>query len=426
MNRVSSFLAATLMAAACGAPAMRAGLSPEEAKIVAYIDAHPDDFPAELQRAVSIDSATENLDGVRQEGEYLGSLLTPLGFECHFLPMPESTGRAGHLVAERRGTKGKRLLLIGHLDTVFPGANFRREGSMVHGAGVADMKGGDLVIVDALRALASIDALKDTQIIVLMDGDEEAPGLPLDISRAALRDAAARSDVALAFESAIGSTATVARRGAVTWELEVQGSGGHSSGMFSPEVGRGSIYEAARILDEFQAQLSKIDGVTVNPATIVGGSDVKLDRKGGTVTGKANVIAKRTLVRGDVRFLSASQLESAKSKMQAIVQQNLPHTSAKLTFHEDGYPAMEDRPVNRGILIQLDRVSRDLGFGAITAFDPRGRGAGDIAFVSPPLPGLDGLGLGGTGEHSTNEAADLTPAPMLIKRAAILFYRLTR
>ncbi|HEY4302149.1 MAG TPA: M20/M25/M40 family metallo-hydrolase [Candidatus Didemnitutus sp.] len=403
-----------------------AALDPSEQKIVAYVDGHPDDFGADLKQAVDIDSATENLAGVRRESDFMAALLSPLGFECRFVPLPASTGRAGHLIAERRGTKGKRLLLIGHLDTVFPGANFKRDGSAVRGAGVADMKGGDLVMIHALRALFAAGALDGARIIVVMDGDEEAPGTPLDVSRAALRDAASRSDLALAFESAIGQTGTVARRGFVSWELEVQGASGHSSGMFSNPVGYGSIYEAARILDAFQARLSKIDGITANPAMIVGGSTVGLDRTGGTTAGKSNVIAQRTLVRGDIRFLSAAQLGQAKAVMEEIVQRHLPRTSATLSFHEDGYPAMEDRPVNRELLAQLDRVSRDLGDGPITAFDPRGRGAGDIAFVSPPLPGLDGLGLGGTGEHSTKEAADLKPAPMLIKRAALLFYRLTR
>jgi glutamate carboxypeptidase len=111
--------------------------------------------------------------------------------------------------------------------------------------------------------------------------------------------------------------------------------------------------------------------------------------------------------------------------MQAVVKQNLPRTSAVLTFSE-GYPAMAPTPANYALLAQLDQASRDLGLGEITAFDPRARGAGDIAFVSPPLPGLDGLGLGGSGSHTRIESADLRPVPELVKRAAVLIYRLTR
>jgi glutamate carboxypeptidase len=130
-------------------------------------------------------------------------------------------------------------------------------------------------------------------------------------------------------------------------------------------------------------------------------------------------------VRGDLRYVSASQLAEAQAIMRVIVARHLPRTSAELRF-EEGYPAMPPTEANHVLLQQLNQVSLDLGTGAITAFDPRARGAGDIAFVSPPLPGLDGLGLGGQGEHTTKESTDLSTAPDLVKRAAILIYRLTR
>ncbi len=401
-------------------------ISPDEQKIIASVDAHREDFARDLEQAIAIDSATENLAGVRQMGDVFGRQLTALGFESRFIALPASTGRAGHLVAEHRGTKGKRLLLIGHLDTVFPGANYRREGDIARGAGVADMKGGDVVLIHALRALQEAGALADTQLIVVMTGDEEAPGEPLEIARRDLLDAARRSDLALAFESAIGHTGTVARRGIIGWELEVQGATGHSSGIFSAAVGSGSVFETARILSGFYEQLRQLDGITCNPALVAGGTEAALTRTGGTMTGKSNIIAQRTLVRGDLRYLSAAQLAEARARMEAVVAKHLPRTSAGLKFHDSGYPAMSDTPENYALLKQLDQVSRDLGFGEITAFDPRGRGAGDVSFVSPPLPGLDGLGLGGKGEHTTNESTDLTTAPELVKRAAVLIYRLTR
>jgi glutamate carboxypeptidase len=404
---------------------MAAALTPAEEKIVAWVDAHHEDFAADLGAAVAIDSATENLAGVRAVGELFGRQLAELGFATRFADMPASSGRAGHLVAEHRGRAGKRVLLLGHLDTVFPGANYRREGSIVHGAGVADMKGGDVVLVHALRALAAAGLLADAQIIVVLDGDEEAPGAPLAVARRELLAAGERSDVVLAFESDIAGTGTIARRGNASWELEVQGATGHSSGIFSAAVGSGSVFETARILTGFYEQLRLLDGVTCNPALVAGGTDVTLTRTGGTVAGKGNIIAQRTLVRGDLRYLSAEQLAAAKARMEGVVRNHLPRTSAELRFSDDDYPAMAPTPANYALLAQLDLVSRDLGLGSITAFDPRGRGAGDIAFVSPPLPGLDGLGLGGSGEHTTHESADLASAPGLVKRAAVLIARLT-
>ncbi len=402
-----------------------AALAPKEQEIAAWVDAHAGEFAPELEAAVAIDSATENLAGVRQLGEHFASQFAALGFAARFAPLPAETGRAGHVVAEHKGTTGKRVLLIGHLDTVYPGANFRREGDTVHGAGVADMKGGDVVLLMALRALHATGALEGAQVIVVLTGDEEAPGEPQAVARRDLRDAAARSDVALSFESAIGATGTVARRGSITWVLEVQGVTGHSSGMFSDLMGDGAAFELARILDGFRTELRKLDGVTINPALIAAGAQAELTRTDGRETGKSNIIPQRALARGDLRTVSAEQLAEAQARMQAVVKQNLRRTSAELKFLE-GYPAMPPTPGNYALLAQLDQASRDLGFDAITAFDPRGRGAGDIAFVSPPLPGLDGLGLDGPGQHTTNESADLRRAPELVKRAAVLIYRLTR
>jgi glutamate carboxypeptidase len=124
--------------------------------------------------------------------------------------------------------------------------------------------------------------------------------------------------------------------------------------------------------------------------------------------------------------VSTAQLAEAQALMQAVITTGaLPRTSAVLTY-EEAYPAMPPSPENYALLARLDQASRDLGLGAITAFDPRGRGAGDISYVSPPLPGLDGLGVEGDGAHTLNESANLATAPDLIKRTAVLLYRLTR
>lgn len=407
-------------------PLGRANLSPAEMRIVNAVDARAAQFGADLEAAVRIDSATENLAGVRQMADFFAAQLTAIGFDCRYVALPAEMHRAGHLVATRRGSRGQRLLLVGHLDTVLPGNNWRREGPVVHGAGVGDIKGGDLVLIHALQALHATGALEDTRLTVIFTGDEESAGSPLAVSRAALREAAAQSDVALAFESAVGMTGTVARRGITAWELEVQGATGHSSGIFSAAMGSGAVFEAARILGKFYEELRTLDGVTVNPALITGGREAELGRTGGTASGKMNIIAQRVLVRGDLRTVSAEQLAAAQAKMQGIVAQHLPRTSATLTFEENGYPAMAPTPANYALLKQLNQVSLDLGHGEITAFDPRGRGAGDIAFVSPPLAGLDGLGLNAEGEHSAAERANLDDAPNLIKRSALLIFRLTR
>jgi glutamate carboxypeptidase len=404
---------------------LTAALQPEEAKLAAWVDAHAAEFAAELEAAVRIDSATENLAGVRRLGEHFAAQLAALGFEARFVSLPAETGRAGHLIAERKGTQGRRVLLLGHLDTVLPGGSFRRDGDTVHGSGVTDMKGGDVVILAALRALHAAGLLEGTQITVVMTGDEEAPGQPLKASRKDLLAAAERSDLVLAFESAIGNTATVARRGSATWRLEAQGVTGHSSGIFSDAMGEGAVFELTRILQGFRDAVRTLDGATLSPALVAAGAEAELERTEGRVTGKTNIIPQRALARGDLRTVSAEQLAEAQARMQAVVQKNLRRTSAVLSFDEN-YPAMPPTEGNYALLAQLDEVSCDLGLGEITAFDPRARGAGDISFVAPPLPGLDGLGLDGSGQHTPVEAADLRQMPVVVKRAAVLIHRLTR
>lgn len=422
--RLRLLLSALLLLVA--APWLSAALTPLEERIAAAVDTQSGTFAAELEHAIGIDSPTENFAGIRALADWHAAQFAALGFAARFEELPPETGRAGHLVAERRGTKGRRVLLIGHLDTVLPGGNFRREGDTVFGSGANDMKGGNLIVVHALRALHAAGALDDTQLTVVFTGDEEAPGHPLEIARRTLHEAAQRSDIALGFETAIGRTGTVARRGIVGWELEVQGATGHSSGLWNAALGSGAVYEAARILHEFHEALRALDGVTCNPALIVGGTEADLQRTGGTASGKTNIVAQRVLVQGDLRFLSAEQRRQAEEIMQAIVAKNLPRTSAELRFLSDGFPAMPPVPGNFELLAELDRVSRDLGFGPVTAYDPKGRGAGDISFVSPPLPGLDGLGVHGRGAHAPGESMDLTTVPELVKRTALLIHRLTR
>jgi glutamate carboxypeptidase len=399
----------------------------DEQRIIAYVDAHSQEAVALLERTVNIESATLNLEGVRGVGRAFGSELEAVGFTSRWVEMPKEMNRAGHLFAERTGTKGKRLLLIGHLDTVLQGKGFERKGTRAYGAGTVDMKGGDVVLLYALKALHSIGALDGTRIIVAMTGDEELPGSPLSISRRDLVEAARRSDAALAFEAAAGDSATVARRGSSSWRLEVTAPTGHSSGIFSEGAGSGAVFEASRILSAFYQELKGEQYLTFNPSVIVGGTDVTYDEreKRGTAAGKPNVIAKRVVVEGDLRFISEEQKERARSRMREIVARNLPRAQAQISF-EDSYPAMSPTPGNYALLKVLDEASRANELGQVVAYDPGRRGAGDVSFVAPYISGLDGLGARGGGSHEPDEYVELDTLPLLIKRAALLIYRLTR
>jgi glutamate carboxypeptidase len=405
-------------------------LASQERRIRAAVDASRDDQIAYLQRVVDIPSATLDLEGVRKVGAVFRASLDSLGFTTRWVSMPDSLRRAGHLVAEHRGKPGTvRMLLIGHLDTVVEpdSANFARLDSMARGIGSGDMKGGDVIILYALKALRSAGVLEDLNLTLVLTGDEEHVGEPRSVAREALIDAARRSDVALAFEGGNRGDATVARRGASSWRVTATGRQAHSAGVFGRGAGYGAIYELARILDAFRQQLVGEQYLTFNVATVVGGTDVSYDTIAisGTAASKLNIVPRLAVAHGDLRFISEDQKERTRATMRAIVAQHLPGTDATITF-EDAYPAMSPTTGNARILAIYDQASRALGYDSVTALDPGRRGAGDISFVAPLIDGLDGLGALGSGSHTPDERVNLATLPMQTARAALLLARLGR
>lgn len=427
--------AAPIAPAVAAASPTPAALSPAELAIVAAVKARSNAALGLLERSVNINSGTMNPDGVRAVGAVFRAELDALGFATRWIDMPAEMRRAGHLVATREGTQGKRVLLLGHLDTLFepdsPVRKWDRHGARVSGQGVNDMKGGDVVLIEALRALKQVGALDNTRIAVMLTGDEEAAGNPKSISRGDMVALAKASDVALAFEGTVldadgKATATVGRRASSFFELDVTGKQAHSMGVFTPASGYGAIYEAARILDAFRQQVVE-PGLTFNPGVILGGTDVAYDeaQTRGTAFGKTNVIANHVVVRGDLRFLDDAQRDRARARMRAIVDQHLAGANATIAFH-DSYPPMAVTPGNLKLLALYSSASDDAGLGAIAGLPAAQRGAGDIQFVAPYVDSLDGLGASGRGAHSPDEELELASIERATIRTAIYLYRLTR
>jgi len=406
-------------------------LSKAEKKIVKTIEKNNSEAIEFLEQVVNVNSGTLNAKGVKEVGMLFKGAFDGIGFDTQWIPMPEELNRAGHFFAETTGNKGKKLLLIGHLDTVFeddsPFQKFKRiNDSIAHAPGGNDMKGGDVIVYYALKALYENNLLDDAQIIVAFTGDEESTGKPLDISRKDLIDAAKRSDIALGFETSTGfNYATVARRGASGWKVEVTGKRAHSSGVFNERVGAGAIFEMSRILNAFYNEVKGEEYLTFNPGALLGGTFVDFDAgtSKGTAFGKSNVVAQTAVVRGGLRFISEEQKEKARAKMREIVAQNLPQTSATISF-TDSYPAMGPTAENKALLQQLSQVSLDLGQGVVAGYDPGKRGAADTSFVAKYVACLDGLGTMGTGAHTPEETVNLNTIEALTKRTAILIYRL--
>jgi glutamate carboxypeptidase len=434
-----SLLAALLLCVASGVTARAAEqstLAPvienERTALFRSIDVGATRSFALLEELVNQNSGTFNVAGVTQVGERLQREFVELGFSTRWVKM-DTVGRANHLVAERRGTKGRRLLLIGHMDTVFePFSSFktlRREGDRAAGPGVHDMKGGLVVMIEALRALNAMGALEDRSITVFITSDEEYPGDPASISRAEFIEAGRRADAALCFESGVTidgkDYVSTARRGATDWRLEVEGTAAHSSGVFGPSVGDGAVFEIARIIARFHGELRE-PNLTFHPAMIVGGGATKLEDSGtASATGRVNIVAATAQAIGDIRALTPEQLERVKQKMQSIVAANLPQTKAKIEF-KDFMPPMAPTPRNQTLFAQYAAQSEAAGLGAVLELDPMQRGAGDSAWISPYVATITGLGMSGSGSHTVNESVELPSLQKQAKRAALLIRALTR
>jgi glutamate carboxypeptidase len=410
-----------------------APLTAAERAVVKHVDAHNDEALALLERVVNINSGTHNLEGVREVGRIFRTELDALGFKTQWVNQDE-VKRAGHLVADHPGP-GPRILLIGHLDTVFePDSPFQKmeriDADTAKGPGIIDMKGGDVVIVQALKALNAAGLLKTMNVVIVMTGDEEEPGLPRSKAREPLVAAARGAEFAIGFEDGDGDPAhgIVARRGTTSWKLTVTGTTAHSSQIFSEAFGPGAIFETARILNDFREQLAGQPHLTFNPGAIVGGTSAEMNtaEARGTAFGKTNVVAARAVVTGDLRALTMEQFESAKSTMRAAVAASLPHTHAEIVFDE-GYPPLAPTEGNASLLAQYDRASRDLGLGEVTAVSPDKAGAADVAFIAGEVKNvIDAVGLKGHDDHSPSETADLRTLPVQIKRAAVLLARISK
>jgi glutamate carboxypeptidase len=407
-------------------------LSKAEKEIKIYINEHTEEAIDMVEKVVNINSGTLNIAGNKTVGNIFQAELDQLDFNTYWVTYPETIKRSGHLFAEMRG-KGKKIVLIGHLDTVFepdsPFQKFTRDGDTAYGPGVSDMKAGDVSMIYVMKALDNIGVLKDLNLTLVFIGDEEKTGGPPSIVRKELIEAGKWANIGLGFEGAHGmNTGTVARRSSSSWRLSTTGIQGHSSQIFKDELGYGAIFEAARIVNAFREELVGEEYLSFNPGTIIGGTDIAYDpvTARGTTFGKTNVVSQAATVHGGIRTISTEQLDKAMARMKDIASQNLPGTTAKIKFRTS-YPPMAPTEANYALLDKLESVNVDLGYGKLEPLDPGKRGAADISFVAPHVDAsLAGMGPDGFGEHSEKEGLDLTSLPKTTTRAAILIYRLTR
>jgi glutamate carboxypeptidase len=174
--------------------------------------------------------------------------------------------------------------------------------------------------------------------------------------------------------------------------------------------------------------LSGEEYLTFNPGLASGGTQVEFNAEPlqAKASGKDNIVAPIAIASGDLRAITQQQIQRTQERMRTIVADHLPQTSAEIIFDES-YPPMAPSEGNTKLLGIYDGVSRDLGFGPVTAVNPRRAGAADISFAADHVDmAIDGLGLLGGGNHTPQEFADLRTLQIQAQRLGVLLYRLAR
>jgi glutamate carboxypeptidase len=347
-------------------------------------------YLADLERLVNIDCGSYTPEGVDEVGRWTASFLGQLGAEIDARPDP--SGQYGKtVVATFRGkADGPRVLLIGHMDTVFdPGTAaarpFRIDDGIAYGPGVTDMKSGLLAGLYAIKALiAEFDGLPFERVTFIANPDEEV-GSPS--SRDHIKAAAADVDACLVLECARANGDIVsARKGILDTRLTIHGRAAHAG--VEPEKGRSAILEAARVVRELHALNVRWPGVTVNVGKIAGGT-------------RPNVVPERCDLEVDVRATTAEGLadvEAAIGELSATTE--LPDTTIDASIRTSWLP-MEKLERSGRLVDHAKEIAERLGF---TVDDTATGGASDANTTSGMgVPSLDGLGPIGGNDHSPAE-----------------------
>jgi len=354
-------------------------------------------YLAELETLVNIDCGSYTPDGVNRVADFCSDALGSLGAKVERLPAEG----LGDLVMGRLAGDGPRLLLIGHMDTVFdPGTvaerPFRREGDRALGPGVTDMKGG---LLAGLHALAALRTAGIGPAVTYVCNPDEEIGSPF--SGPHIRRLAAEHDAALVLECARANGDIVsARKGIADYHVEISGRAAHAG--VEPEKGRSAILEAARQVLALTALNGRWPSVTVNVGVIEGGT-------------RPNVVAARCGLKVDLRAASVAEFEAAAAELERIVSTPSAEGTRATLHRVAGHQPMERSPAIAQLAGLARQIAGELGF---TVNDAATGGASDAnTCAAAGLPVLDGLGPVGGDDHGPDEWLDITS---IVPRTALL------
>ncbi|MEO8251051.1 MAG: M20 family metallopeptidase [Chloroflexota bacterium] len=351
-------------------------------------------YLAELEGLVNLDCGSYTPVGVNAVADVVSASLAELGAQVERIPHQPQSGQPalGDLVVGHLEEGGPRLLLIGHMDTVFGEGTaaarpFRTDRDRALGPGVSDMKGG---LLAGLHAIAALHEAGFRPSVTFVANPDEEIGSPFSTPR--IRELAGQHDAALVLECARANGDIVsARKGIADFEIRLTGRAAHAG--VEPEKGRSAILEAARQVIALHGLNSRWPSVTLNVGVIEGGS-------------RPNVVAEACRLEVDLRAATVDELELAAAEVRSLVTHTTVDGVAveltRLAYH----PPMERTPPSARLAALASTIAGELGF---IVHDAATGGASDANTTSAAgLPSLDGLGPVGGDDHSIEEWLDLT------------------
>lgn len=369
-----------------------------------------------LQRLVEIETGTGHAEGLQALADLLEAELKALGAQVQ---REKAAGPVAgeNLIARLPGRAGaRRVLLLAHMDTVYPKGTlakspFRVDGARAYGPGVADAKGGIAVVLHALRLLKARGGGSGLgEIVVLFNPDEERGSFG---SRERIQALAAEADFVLSFEPTTAGREglTLGTSGIAYVTATVKGRSAHAGA--APELGVNALVEAADLVLRTQELDDRARGVRFNWTVA----------KAGTVS---NIVPDEAVLNADVRYFRNEDLEPLMQRLQAAAQRTrLPGAEVTLRM-ERGRPAFDAGPQGRALAQRAQAIYAEVG-GTLALVDRTGGGT-DAAYAAlGGKPVLESLGLPGAGYHSTQaEYVDLSAVPRRLYLAARLIAELAR
>jgi glutamate carboxypeptidase len=369
--------------------------------ILSLLDRQRRSFINDLATLVNIDSGTDNKVGVDQIADWLGGRLRDLG--AHVQRHHQSQF-GDFLLARWTGAGKGRILVIGHMDTVYPVGTaaerpLRIEGPRALGPGIADMKAGLLAGLYAISALRQIRFDDFAEVAFWINSDEEA-GSPA--SRNLTTAFAKNADIALVLEPARANGDIVsARKGNGKYKITVRGRAAHAG--VEPEKGAHAILELAHIIIELHNLNGLRRGVTVNADIVQGGS-------------RLNVIPERAVARVDVRVPDTAAAAAIHQAIHALAGPGRHVSGTRVTVGGDiSMPPMPLSPATRRLVKIAQEIAREIGFDLRDT--PTGGGSDGNFAASVGTPVLDGLGPTGGLVHSPHEYLE---TDSIVPRTALL------